>query len=130
MRFAAALVLLLCPLGTTHGQTLQMMGKGPAGPPGPVGPPGPQGPAAALAVEYRSDITTCTGLAQNLLCTVVVACPVDKVPVGIFCYLTGTPTGGTVAPIGSQVASPKAACIVEALSGPVTVGIAGTVACI
>jgi Collagen triple helix repeat (20 copies) len=47
MRFAAALILLLRPLGTTYGQTLQMM-KVPAGSPGPPpGPPGAKGDVGA-----------------------------------------------------------------------------------
>jgi Collagen triple helix repeat (20 copies) len=46
MRFALALILLLSPLGTTRGQTLQMK-MVPAGPPGPPGPPGVAGPPGA-----------------------------------------------------------------------------------
>jgi Collagen triple helix repeat (20 copies) len=46
MRFAAVLILLLRPLGTTYGQTLQMM-KVPAGSPGPPGPPGAKGDVGA-----------------------------------------------------------------------------------
>jgi Collagen triple helix repeat (20 copies) len=185
MRFAAALILLLCTLGTTCGQTLQMMGKVPAGPPGPpgvAGSPGPkgdvgaqgpkgdagaqgvkgdtaaqgpkgdtgaqgvkgdagaqgvkgetgaQGPAVALAVEYQSTSTSCPNLVQNAICLVRKACTVGKLPIGIFCGLTATPTGGTIGPIETiKNIYDEGACAVEALSGTVTVGLAMTVACI
>jgi Collagen triple helix repeat (20 copies) len=188
MRFAAALILLLCTLGTTCGQTLQMMGKVPAGPPGspgvvgspgPPGPPGDvgaqgpkgdvgaqgpkgdagaqgvkgdtgaqgpkgdtgaqgvkgdtgaQGPAVALAVEYQSATTSCPNLVQNAICLVRKACTVGKLPIGIFCGLTATPTGGTIGPIEtSKNIYDEGACAVEALSGTVTIGLAMTVACI
>jgi Collagen triple helix repeat (20 copies) len=65
MRFAAGLILLLFPLGTTYSQTLQMMGKVPAGPPGPpgvAGPPGVKGDTGAQGVKGDTGDTGAQGV--------------------------------------------------------------------
>jgi Collagen triple helix repeat (20 copies) len=172
MRFAAALILLLRPLGTTYGQTLQMM-KVPAGPPGPPGPPGAkgdvgapgpkgdagetglkgdagekgpkgdtgpqgvkgdtgaQGPAVALAVEYQGGSNSCSNVALNSRCTATTkACTAGKLPIGVFCKLQATPTGGTIGPIETDKSANGGICAVLVVSGTVNVNLAVTVACI
>jgi Collagen triple helix repeat (20 copies) len=131
MRFAVGLILLLSPLGTTHGQTLQMMGKVPAGPPGPPGVAGPPGPAgsqgvvgppgakgdtgpqgltgaagkdgaAGLPASSSLEYVTGSVSCENAAsCILAKQCPPGKLPIGVVCLFEVPPTG--VGPIQTNI---------------------------